>query len=139
MVYSGVHAPLPTTTVVSPNGDNVAESQTLAYKLVRPSTVTASLLAPDGSARPVFSGQAAPGTYPFTWTGRTAEGALEPEGLWRWVVSATDDRGRTSSFERPFSLNTTLGFGKAVAAGALGSPPAGASRGAVRAHPSRVR
>ena len=61
-----------------------------------------------------LSGQAAAGTYPFTWTGLTAEGAVEPEGLWRWVVSATDDRGQTSSFERPFSLNTTLGFGEAV-------------------------
>jgi hypothetical protein len=114
MVYSGIHAPLPSTTVVSPNGDNVAESQTLAYKLVRPSTVTANLVAPDGSARPVFSGQASPGTYPFTWTGRTADGALEPEGLWRWVLSATDDRGQMSSFERPFSLNISLGFAKAV-------------------------
>jgi hypothetical protein len=114
MVYAGVHAPLPTETVVSPNGDGVAESQELAYKLVRPSSVTANLVAPDGSTRPIFSGQAAPGTYPFTWSGLTAEAALEPEGLWRWVVSATDDRGQASSFERPFFLNTTLGFGKAV-------------------------
>ena len=29
-------------------------------------------------------------------------------------MSATDDRGQASSFERPFSLNTTLGFGEAV-------------------------
>lgn len=114
MVYSGVHVPLPKESVVSPNGDGTAESQELGYKLVRPSTVNASLVAPDGSTRPVFSGQAAAGTYPFTWTGLTAEGALEPEGLWRWIVSATDDRGQTSSFERPFSLNTTLGFGRAV-------------------------
>jgi hypothetical protein len=114
MMYSGIHAPLPTTTVVSPNGDNVAESQTLAYKVVRPSTVTANLVAPDGSIRPVFSGAAAPGVFPFTWTGRTTDGAAEPEGLWRWVVSATDDRGQQSLFERPFSLNTTLGFGTAV-------------------------
>ena len=27
MAYAGVHAPLPTETVVSPNGDGVAESQ----------------------------------------------------------------------------------------------------------------
>ncbi len=114
MAYSGIHAPLPTATVLSPNGDNVGETQTLAYKLVRPSTVTASLIAPDGSTRPVFSGPAAPGTYPFAWTGRTADGRLELEGIWRWVVSATDDRGQPSAFERPFALNTTLGFGKAV-------------------------
>ena len=77
--------------------------------------MNASLVAPDGSTRPVFSGQAAPSTYAFEWTGRTADGALEPEGPWRWVVSATDDRGQVSSVERPFSLNTTLGFGRAVA------------------------
>ena len=59
MVYSGVHAPLPSVSVVSPNGDDVAETQELAYKVVRPSTVNASLVAPDGSTRPVFAGQAA--------------------------------------------------------------------------------
>jgi hypothetical protein len=115
VVYSGVHAPLPSLSVVSPNEDDVAETQELAYKVVRPSTVSASLVAPDGSARPIFSGQAVPGTYGFEWNGRTDEGALELEGPWRWVVSATDDRGQVSSVERPFSLNTTLGFGRAVA------------------------
>jgi hypothetical protein len=115
MAYSGIHAPLPSESVVSPNGDGVAESQELAYKVVRPSTVTANLIAPDGSTRAVFAGQAAPGTYPFEWTGRTTDGAVELEGSWRWSVSATDDRGQASSFERPFSLNTTLGFAKAVA------------------------
>jgi len=115
MVYSGIHAPLPSVLVLSPNGDGVAETQALGYKVVRPSTVNASLVAPNGSTRPVFTGQAAPGTYPFAWSGRTAEGGLELEGLWRWLVSATDDRGQASSVERPFSLNTTLGFGRAVA------------------------
>ena len=57
MAYAGVHAPLPMETVVSPNGDGVAESQELAYKLVRPSSVTANLVAPDGSTRPIFSGR----------------------------------------------------------------------------------
>jgi hypothetical protein len=46
--YTGVYLP-PPLPVVSPNGDGVAEQQTLAYKLVRPSTVTLTLLAPDGS------------------------------------------------------------------------------------------
>ena len=114
MVYAGVHAPLPSASVISPNGDDVAETQELAYKVVRPSTVSASLVAPDGSARPIFSGQAAPSTYAFEWNGRTADGAPELEGPWKWVVSATDDRGQVSSVERPFSLNTTLGFGRAV-------------------------
>ena len=36
-------------TVVSPNGDGVGEEQALAYKVVRPSNVDATLTAPDGS------------------------------------------------------------------------------------------
>jgi len=115
MVYSGVYAPLPGVSVVSPNGDGVAETQSLAYKVVRPSTVSASLLAPDGSTRAVFSGQAPAGTYPFAWSGSTVDGMLELEGPWRWVVRATDDRGVVTSVVQPFSLNTTLGFGRAVA------------------------
>jgi hypothetical protein len=46
--YTGVYLP-PPVPVVSPNGDGVAEKQKLVYKLVRPSTVTVSLIAPDGS------------------------------------------------------------------------------------------
>ena len=42
------------------------------------------------------------------------DGNVEPEGTWRWSVSATDDLGRASSFERVFTLNDTLGFAKAV-------------------------
>jgi hypothetical protein len=113
--YTGIQAPLPSATTVSPNGDGVAETQTLGYKVVRPSTVTAGLVGPDGVTRTVFSGAAAPGTYPFTWTARTAEGLLEPEGTWRWLVSATDDQGQSSSFERPFTVNNTLGFGNGIA------------------------
>src|SRR4029453_14766963 len=41
--YYGVQAPAPATDVLSPNGDGVDESQELSYKVVRPSTVTASL------------------------------------------------------------------------------------------------
>lgn len=120
--YAGITAPAPAAGTLSPNGDGVNEAQALAYKVVRPSTVSASLVGPDGIARSLFSGGAAPGTYPFTWSGKTADGsAVEPEGAWRWVVAATDDLGRASSFERPFSLNNTLGFGKG-AASALSVP-----------------
>ena len=68
--------------VVSPNGDGVAERQTLAYKIVRPSTVTASLLGPDGvAALRVQTARSAPGTYPLDWPGdgrrrRRARGPL---------------------------------------------------------------
>src|SRR5262249_49739952 len=59
--------------------------------------------------------------------GRTAEGGVEPEGRWRWVVSATDDLGRPSSFERAFTLNNTLGFAKEIA------PPLSVPRRTARA------
>jgi hypothetical protein len=112
--YAGIHAPLPAVQVVSPNADGVNETQALAFKVVRPSTVSVGLVGPDNVARQSFSGAVVAGTYPIAWTGRTADGAPEPEGRWRWTLSATDDLGRASSFERAFALNLTLGFGKGL-------------------------
>ncbi len=77
--YYGVHAPPPTQTVLSPNGDGVAESQSLSYKIVRPSTVTASLVGPDRVPRQTETGEREPGTYKLTWSGRTPEGAPRPK------------------------------------------------------------
>ncbi len=101
--------------MLSPNGDGVAETQHLAYKVVRPSTVTANLLGPDGVPRFTFSGPAAPGTYPLDWPGTKPDGTPEVEGRWRWVVTATDDAGQASSVERRFMLDRTLGFAAPVA------------------------
>ena len=61
--YYGVYSPPPLEAVVSPNGDGVAEAQKLAFKIVRPSTVTATLSAPDGSIAWQESGPREPGTY----------------------------------------------------------------------------
>jgi hypothetical protein len=108
--YYGVHAPPPTQTVLSPNGDGVAESQSLSYKIVRPSTVTASLVGPDRIPRQTQTGDREPGTYRLPWSGRTAEGGSETEGRWRWVINATDDRGQQSRVERSFDLNNTIGY-----------------------------
>jgi hypothetical protein len=102
--YYGVHAPELPEAVISPNGDGVAERQTLAYKIVRPSNVTAKLVGPDGSEQALDSGlKSTLGSYRFTWAGPGVE------GVWRFVVSATDDLGRASAAERTFSLNNTLG------------------------------
>ena len=108
--YYGVHAPAPAQPVLSPNGDGVAEVQTLSYKIVRPSTVTASLVGPDRIPRQTQTGQREPGTYRLTWSGRTAEGAPETEGRWRWVIKAVDDKAQQSTVERSFDLNNTLGY-----------------------------
>src|SRR4029079_881814 len=64
--YAGVYAPAPAVAQIG--SDNRAAAQKLAYAVVRPSTVNAELVAPDGSARPVDSGTREAGTYRFSWT-----------------------------------------------------------------------
>jgi hypothetical protein len=113
--YAGVVASPPSTPVVSPNGDNVAETESFTYKVVRPSTVTVQLKGPDGGLRVNTQTQLAPGTYPFKWNARRADGSPEQEGPWSFAVSAVDDLGRTSSHARGFSLDLTLGSPAAIA------------------------
>jgi len=122
--YAGVVASPPSAPVVSPNGDGIAETESFTYKVVRPSSVTAQLKGPDGGLRVNTQAQLAPGTYPFTWNARRADGTPEQEGPWSFTVTAVDDLGRTSSHTRPFSLDLTLGSPKAVTP-ALTVPRAG--------------
>jgi hypothetical protein len=91
--------------VLSPNADGVDDAQVFSYKLVRPSTVTASLLGPGGVVVPLDSGSKGPGLYKFNWTG-----AGQPEGAWTFRTIAGDDLGRHSTADRQFGLNNTLGF-----------------------------
>jgi len=99
--YSGVYAPdlpLPLLT-----GEAGLTSEPLVYRLVRPSTVTAQLQAPDGSLRPLETAvQQPPGTYTLPMP------ALDQEGAWQFTVSAVDDLGRASSDQRGFRYDTTL-------------------------------
>lgn len=108
--YSGVYAPPPLTTVLSPNGDGVGERQTLSYKLVRPATVDATLAGPGGLTRDVDHGRRGPATYRFEWNGTITDGSGAPEGRWRLSVTALDDQGESSKAERTFTLDKTLGF-----------------------------
>ena len=107
--YTGVYAPSPAPTL-SPNGDRVGDREALSYKLVGPSTVSAKLVAPDGSTRELDAGQRAPGTYRVSWDGTDPAGAQAPEGKYHWTVSATDDLGRASTADRSFTVDRTLGF-----------------------------
>ena len=116
LMYYGVYAPAP-EAVISPNGDGVAEQQRqLSYKVVRPSTVTVTLLAPGGV--PAFSESLTrePGTYSVAFPPAPVDPLAEPsppaEGRWRLGVSATDDLGRTSTTSQSFTVNSTLGFAK---------------------------
>jgi hypothetical protein len=111
VLYSGVYAPAPALPVVSPNGDGIAERQQLSYKVVRTSTVIASLVGPGGATAFTDTGTREPGIYNFAWPSLTRRRTQDdPLGRWRWVVKATDTGGQESSVERSFWLNDTLGF-----------------------------
>ena len=104
IAYSGVYVP-PLAPTLSPNADGVGDAEPLTYKLVRPSTVSAKLVGPDGSVRELDTGSKAPGRYKLTWNGAGA-----PEGRYHWNVTATDDRGQVSTDDHAFTLDNTLGF-----------------------------
>ncbi len=110
--YYGVYAPAPRQTVLSPNGDGVAESQKLAYKLVRPSAVTATLTAPDGTVPWTEQLERKPGRYavPFPPPAVPGDATAVPlvEGKWKLTVEAVDDQGETSTTTQAFSVNNTL-------------------------------
>ena len=60
--YTGVFVQ-PAVAVVSPDGDGVADKQSLRYKIVRPSTVEVKLLRPDGTVGYEASVTRQPGRY----------------------------------------------------------------------------
>ena len=118
--YFGVYAPPPLEAVVSPNGDGVAEEQRLSYKVVRPSTVTATLTAPDGTIAWQEAGIARePGAYEVALPAAPPPPGGQPpsepepvtpaEGRWTLTVAATDDQGLSSTTTRRFAVNSTLG------------------------------
>jgi Phosphodiester glycosidase len=103
LAYAGVYAAAPSSATLSPNGDGVDDTQTFTYKLVRPSQVTASVSGPDHASVVLAQDTEQPGTHTIAWDGTGAA-----EGAWRFVVTGTDDTGRTTTAERPFDLNETL-------------------------------
>jgi len=116
LMYYGVYAPA-ADPVISPNGDGFAELQRqLSYKVVRPSTVTATLVGPGEVPAFTESLPQKPGTYPVAFPPPPVDPLAEPappaEGRWRLDVTATDDLGRTSTTSQSFTVNSTLGFAK---------------------------
>jgi len=116
LMYYGVYAPTP-DPVISPNGDGFGEEQReLSYKVVRPSDVTATLLAPDGTPTFTETLRREPGTYPVVFPPAPIDPLVEPtppaEGRWRLDVSATDDLARASTTTQTFTVNNTLGFAR---------------------------
>jgi Phosphodiester glycosidase len=105
--YTGVYLPPPSAPVLSPNGDGAGDTETLAYRLARPSTVTATLAGPNGTKITLASGAEPAGLHTIPWGG--SNGSLRaPEGAWTFAVTATDDRKITTSAQRTFSLDDTL-------------------------------
>jgi hypothetical protein len=122
--YTGVFVQ-PAVAVVSPDGDGVADKQSLRYKIVRPSTVDVKLLRPDGTVGYQASVTRQPGRYavPFppvapvtpvapspTARGVAATSAGPAQGRWTLTVTATDDIGQPSEMTQSFLVNTTIGF-----------------------------
>jgi Phosphodiester glycosidase/FlgD Ig-like domain len=105
LLYYGIYTPPPRHTKFSPNGDGVADAQTLRAKIVRPSNVDVTLFQPDGTIAWTYAGSLEASTISKQLTGPTL-----PEGRWRWLAHAVDDRGRESIMDRTFVLNNTLGF-----------------------------
>jgi Phosphodiester glycosidase len=101
--YTGVYAAPPSSTTLSPNDDGVDDAATFAYKLVRPSTVSAVVQGPDRATVQLVQEAQQPGIHTVQWDGKSVEGS------WRFLVTAVDDTGRTTSADRPFSVNQTLG------------------------------
>ena len=138
--YTGVYAAPPKSAVLSPNGDGVDDDQAFDYRLVRASTVTATLVAPDRSTRVLVQDGEQPGLHTLQWDGRTTTGATAPEGNWKLSIAAVDDRGAASTAERQFSVNDTLGALQATPAVAQLRPKARGSVAATfeLAHRARV-
>ena len=141
LFYYGVYVQPPLVPVVSPNGDGVAEEQALSFKVVRPSNVTVTLTAPDGTVALSETTARTPGTYevPFppvpppppppdpSLPPPPAPEPLPPaEGRWTLSLTSTDDQGLTSSAVRRFAVNSTLGFPKLEPV-RLALPPRGAN------------
>jgi hypothetical protein len=103
--YYGVYAAKPRYRKFSPNGDGVADVQSVTAKLVRASTVDLVLVQPDGAVAWRYQGPLQASTVRKNLTS-----PLLPEGRWRWIAYALDKRGRESLMERSFVLNNTLGY-----------------------------
>ena len=125
--YTGVFVQ-PAVAVVSPDGDGVADKQSLRYKIVRPSTVdgeaAAARTAPSATEASVTR---QPGRYAVPFPPRRSgrrrsrrrpRPAAPPaksrraarQGRWKLTVTATDDIGQPSEMTQSFLVNTTIGF-----------------------------
>jgi Phosphodiester glycosidase len=103
--YYGIYARRPRLHIYSPNGDGVLDLQRLYAKVVRRSHVRLKLVrAATGHVAWSSNKTRGRGTFVKSLTRRLSD------GKWRWIVSATDGKGRTSTMTRSFVTNSTLGY-----------------------------
>ena len=76
--YFGVYSPEPAEEVVSPNGDGVAETQQLSFKVVRPSDVTVTLTAPGNKVAFQETAARTPGSYPVAFPPAAVQPQVDP-------------------------------------------------------------
>jgi hypothetical protein len=105
LTYIGAFARKPRFPVFSPNGDGVRDTERLAAKFVRRSTVNLRLVNPNGVTRWAYSAVRDPGIIR-----KSLRSSHLMEGMWRWVASGVDGKGRSSQMGRRFRINNTLGY-----------------------------
>ena len=101
------------------DGDGLAPSSRLTFRLARPATVTARIYAGATVIRTIWSNRAmAAGSHGFTWDGRNAAGAFVPKGAYTAKVTTTSAIG-TSVLTRSVTADAfrTIVSSGAVAAG----------------------
>ena len=99
--------------IVTPNGDGRGDSATITYRLTAPALVTASVVDSFGdTVGTLFSQRKTAGTQSFVWSS-----VALPDGRYRLVLAAKDDRGTQVQTTRPISVDRTLAsFATSVAA-----------------------
>lgn len=121
--YYGIYALPPSQAIVT--AATAPRGVDLGYKVVRPSTVTATLTGPDGVAHPFEQAiLKQPGTYTFPWT------TFDVEGKWTFDVLAVDDLQRQTTMQRTFSYDLTLSALRAPRAVKLPPEPKKPKKGA---------
>ncbi|MSO94502.1 MAG: hypothetical protein EXQ81_01750 [Thermoleophilia bacterium] len=141
--YTGVFVES-ATAVVSPDGDGVADRQSLRYRLVRPATTTTTLTAPDGTVAFTEIKERQSGSFDvlFPPSSKAPVGTPDAQpanGRWKLAVSALDEVGQSSEMTQSFIVNSTVGF-LSTAPRKLFLPPRGRDIGITwkQSRPARV-
>ncbi len=93
----------------SPNGDGHADAFRLPFTLSEPAAVTAEVRNAAGTTVRTLTLAGTSGTNTVTWDGRTASGAVAPDGLYEIVLTARDRAGNVgTSDESMFAVYGAL-------------------------------